>query len=358
MYERPWFDREQRVVVRCRVEFHRLDEPIVAESEDLSKTGVFVRTNALLPVGSVVELALSLPSETFRVIARVAHIMAPSAARALGRRTGMGFEFLEQNNEGRLALTEYLDDLIEEFTPPPQELPHAFSVVVADPHPPFLDRVSRVLKDTGFEVLTAATGAEAYTLCSERQPEALLASVTLPVVDGWKLVEMLSQKPRLASMSVMLMSEDGSDLERLRAFRMGASDFVHKPFTDEELLIRLHRLAMAKPREQDATLRGNLSEISVATLLSLLEFERKSGILVFLRDAGAARLFVSEGQIVKVEGPHEGGTPLERMMSVLDWNNGSFEFSRCEVVGADELGLRTQSLLLEHARTRDEASER
>ena len=42
-------------------------------------------------------------------------------------------------------------------------------------------------------------------------------------------------------------------------------------------------------------------------------------------------------------------------MAVLDWHAGHFEFSSCEVVGADELGLPTTQLLLEHARVRDEA---
>ena len=102
-------------------------------------------------------------------------------------------------------------------------------------------------------------------------------------------------------------------------------------------------------------LSGSLSEISLPTLLSLLEFERKSGILLVLASVGTARLFVAEGRIVKVECGDPAHSPRERLMTVLDWVHGHFEFTSCEVIGSDEIGSGTTSLLLEHARIRDES---
>jgi CheY-like chemotaxis protein/Tfp pilus assembly protein PilZ len=352
------FAREQRVVTRCKVSFERLDETIVAESEDLSKRGVFVRTEELLPVGAVVELALTLPdSAEFRVIARVAHLLSPSAARALGRRTGMGFEFLEQDNAGRQQLVDYLDELIHELTPPPQQLPRDCRVVVAEPSAPLLARLTQALGDAGFIVVGTGNGAEAYTACSDTRPDVLIAAASMPGMDGLTLARMLLGKPGLAELPIVLTSEDASDITRLQAYRLGVSDFVHRPFTDEEMIIRLRRLAMRQQHHQRAdraSLRGSLGPISVATVLSLLEFERTSGILVLLRDEEAARLFVASGKIVKVETSRPDDSPLERMLWVLDWVDGNFEFSACEVVGGDELGWPTARLLLEHARIRDE----
>ena len=46
--------------------------------------------------------------------------------------------------------------------------------------------------------------------------------------------------------------------------------------------------------------------------------------------------------------------PRARLMQVLDWTRGHFEFSSCDVVGTDEIGQATTQLLLEHARLRDE----
>jgi hypothetical protein len=101
-------------------------------------------------------------------------------------------------------------------------------------------------------------------------------------------------------------------------------------------------------------LRGNLVDIGLGTLLSLFEFERKSGILLLLREGDIARLFVSEGKILKVEASSGNGAPRQRMMQLLDWNTGQFEFSPCAIGGRDELSVTVTQLLLEHARVSDE----
>lgn len=351
--------REQRIVTACPVEFPRLDTIVKAESEDLSRRGVFVRTEELLPVGNVLELTITLPDETrVRVISRVAHLLSPSAARALGRRAGMGFEFLEQDNEGREHLIQYLEDVMEQVTPPPQEMPRACSVLVVDSSERLLERLATSLGDDGFTVKTMTNGAEAYSACLDDPPDIIVTSADMPVMDGWTLVKMVMGRASLANTPIVVTSEDASDMTRLKAYRLGVRDFIHKPFTDEELCIRLRRLAVAQrvPVIDKVVLRGNLAQIGLPTLLSLLEFERKSGILVVLSDERAARLFVAVGRVVKIEGPRDDGQAFDRLMSVLDWDGGNFEFVATEVVGADEIGMGTGMILLEHARIRDESN--
>jgi len=348
-------NREQRVVAVCRVEFVRLDEVVVAQSEDLSRRGVFVRTEELLPVGDVVELLIGLPKgDEFRVIARVAHLLSPTAARALGRRPGMGFEFLDQNTEGRAQLEHYLEGLIDEATPTPTPVLHNVRVLVADENPRLRERLVNALSEEGFSVQTAPNGSEAYSAALESPPDIIVASCEMPVMDGWTLLSMVSNRASLRDIGVVLMSDDASDMTRLRAYRGGVRDFLQAPFTDEELCIRMRRVAVVERGPDKVVLRGHLDEIGVPTLLSLLEFERKSGILALLSDDRAARLFVAAGRVVKVEGP-ESGEPLDLLLGILGWADGSFEFAACEVVGGDEVGMATQPLLLEHARRLDEA---
>ncbi len=348
--------RRQRVVVRCAVQFDRLGRSVIAESEDLSPRGVFVRTEELLPVGEVVELTVVLPGQVvFRVVARVAHLLAPSAARALGRRVGMGFEFLEHDNVGREDLEKYLDDLIEDLTPVPQELPGRIRILLADPSAKLRERLYNALTAHGFDVTRVENGAVAYQSCSEAPPDIVVAAAEMPVMDGWKLLKALSANPYLNDVPVVLTSEDGSDMTRLLAYRQGVREFVHKPFIEDEIVIRLHRIAMSRRDDRGVMLRGNLAEISVPTLLSLFEFERKSGILVVLQDSAAARVFVADGRVVRVEGPTDESTAFARILELLDWKDGNFEFSACEVVGKDELGFETSRLLLEHARRQDES---
>jgi len=348
--------REPRVIARCVVEFERLDQRVRAESEDLSRRGIFVRTDELLPVGAVTEVDITLPDTiTFKVFARVAHLLSPSAARALGRHVGMGFEFLDTDGGGLDALSAYLDDLIEDLTPPPTTLPSAMLAYVAEPSPPLRDRIAVALQGAGFTVETFDDGNAAYLAATGRAPDVLIAATSMAGMDGLTLVRTLTVHPRLSNVPVVLTTDDPSDLTRLEAFRLGVRDYISKPFLEEELVIRVHRVAVSVPRgsAESAMLRGNLAEISIATLLSLLEFERKSGILVVLGTHQAARLFVAAGRVVKVEAPGDGSA-RDRLMRVLDWTSGQFDFSGCEVVGNDELGLATTTILLEHARISDE----
>ena len=81
-----------------------------------------------------------------------------------------------------------------------------------------------------------------------------------------------------------------------------------------------------------------------------------AGILLLLRGAELARVFVAEGRIIKVETTSGNGVPRERMMRLLDWRDGQFEFSPAAVGGQDEVGVAISGLLLEHARISDEDS--
>ena len=348
--------REQRIISRCEVEFDRLGRRVHAVSEDLSVRGVFVRTDELLAVGAMVDLDIHLPDgSTLSMVGKVIHLLTPAAARALGRRPGMGFEFVEQEPDSHQRLVAHLDRLNEEVVPRRLDpLSHSFAVI-ADGSQPLLDRISNALTGIGFETLLFRSGGEALGACHELIPDVVVAALDMPSMDGLTMLGRLKAKPQLAEVPVVLMSDDASDFARLLAYRLGVTDVIPKPFTDEELCIRVRRAAVESRRPPaEPVLRGSLAEISVATLLSLFEFERKSGILSLKRDDQSARLFIAAGRVVKVEGEAVAPDARTRVMNILDWRFGRFEFNACEVIAGDELGLMTQQLLLEHARLRDE----
>lgn len=330
----------------------------MAESEDLSRRGLFVRTDELLPVGAIIECDLTLPDgAVFRVTARVAHLLPPSSARALGRHVGMGLEFVDNGDGSVDSLGEYLGEIIHDLTPPPIVMPGQFGALVVEPSAPLRQRIAAALEEAGFLVEVWASGAEALRTITNHVPDVVVAAVRMPGLDGLALLRTMASTPALASVPVVFTADDPSDLVRLEAFRLGASDYITKPFRDEELVIRVRRVALGAARsgERETTLRGSLRDISLATLLSLLEFERKSGIALVHAPGHLARLFVAAGRVVKVEADGIGEDAVSAMMTILDWHHGRFEFIACEVAGSDELGMPTSQILLEHARLRDEA---
>ena len=345
--------RDARLVSRCRVEFDRPSGPVEAETEDLSARGLFIRTEALLPVGEDTPIRLTLPDGTqLDLHGRVAHMLTPSAARALGRHPGMGFEITGGDASARLKLRAHVDSIKTEITNP--GLSTTMQLIVVEPSAPLRARMKRCLESAGFQVTACGSPTEALEACAQMRPDAIVCAATMDAMSGVELSFAMAEHTILSDVPLVLTGDEG-DLSRLEAFRAGVRDYIPVPFLDEELVIRVHRVLAPVAPIANPGLRGNLVDIGLGTLLSLFEFERKSGILLLLRDGELARLFVSEGKILKVESSSGNGAPRERLMRLLDWHVGQFEFSPCSIGGRDELNTTVTSLLLEHARVRDEA---
>lgn len=345
--------RDARLVSRCRVEFDRPSGPVEAETEDLSARGLFIRTEALLPVGEDTSIRLTLPDGTLlKLHGRVAHMLTPSSARALGRHPGMGFEITGGDASSKLKLRAHVDSIKTEITNP--GLSTTMQLIVVEPSSPLRARMQRCLEGAGFKVIACDSATGALEACAAWRPDAVVSAATMDAMTGVDLSYAMSEHSVLSDVPLVLTGDEG-DLARLEAFRAGVRDYIPVPFLDEELVIRVHRVLAPVAPVANPGLRGNIVDIGLGTLLSLFEFERKSGILLLLRDGELARLFVSEGKILKVESSAATGAPREKLMRLLDWHVGQFEFSPCAIGGRDELNTSVTSLLLEHARVRDEA---
>ena len=338
--------------------FEHGGEEIEAEAEDLSRRGAFVQTTHILPVGAVVDLAVVLPDGALiEVNAKVAHALDVSTASALGRTAGMGFVFLEHSGEGRSRLSAYLDRLnVEVLSAPAPDVRGAFFVIAHDSDP-LAQRIANVVAQIGCESVTVTTGAAAFDACQGRRPDCVIAQVELPDIDGFSLLNKLSESFDLVDIPVVLISDDTAPIQRLQAYRLGAADFIPSPFMDEEVSIRLRRAVAFGLQEIDAAvLRGRLDDIPLTSLLSMFEFERKSGVLNLRHGAEASRLYLQEGRVLRVE--LDQRSPLEALHAMLDWGFGEFEFVACPVVVTDEVGMPTSQVVLSHAQRQDESRRR
>ena len=343
--------RDQRLVSRCRVEFDRPSGAVVAETEDLSVRGLFVRTDQLLDINETTEIRLVLPDGELIVMnGRVAHVLTPVAARTLSRHPGMGFELIGDHSVARLKLRSHIETLRTEITNP--GLSTTTQVIVVEPSEPLRARMQRGLEAAGFKVTAVESVPDALAAAQTWRPDAIVAAAAdMDGMTGIDFAYAMSEHSTLSDVPLVLTGDD-ADLGRLEAFRAGVRDYIPRPFLDEELVIRVHRVAAPQAPPSNPGMRGSLVDLGLATLLTLFEFERKSGILLVLRAGEIGRLFVSEGRVLKVEGV--GGAPRDRLMALLDWRDGHFEFSPCAIGGRDEVGAPVTQLLLEHARMGDE----
>ena len=124
------------------------------------------------------------------------------------------------------------------------------------------------LAGEGFEVLEAADGESGLALALREAPELVLLDLMLPKRDGLSVLRALRQD-RLAS-AVVILSARGEEWDRVQGFEYGADDYVVKPFSTRELLLRLRavlaRSAGATPglRDEGARVRVGAAVIDFA----------------------------------------------------------------------------------------------
>jgi DNA-binding response OmpR family regulator/Tfp pilus assembly protein PilZ len=330
-------------------------------SQDISTGGLFVRTETLLPIGTAVELLLHVNEPPLRLAARVVHALTPAEARSLGRIPGMGLRFVDLGDLGdnrREAIRRHLDGR-DTFRSQALSRHENNRVVVADGETRLLGRISTALGRAGFTIETATNGMEAYAAVLAYSPVVVITALHMAVMDGMALLRALGDRAELAVIPVIVMSEDAGDLRRLEVFQNGAMDFIPKPFTASELCIRTLRVAAVRHQSRRVVLRGELSKVGLANLLTMFATEQRSGILAVTSGEEAAWLSFRAGRLTKVRALDEGDrTSIDTAMRVLSWQEGHFEFTACEVDEEDEIGMGTTHLLLEHARVEDERRRR
>jgi len=348
----------ERYAMHMPLEIFSSGRKHAAELEDLSRTGMFLRVADLppLPQGTLVHVAFSDGIQRFVTSATVAHALDETDARALGRKVGIGIEFRLPTRPNDTLFSVAVDRLLAHHAKPQGAAQRR--IIVATSHVRLLERLSAAFGEAGFVVTTAANGLEAVAACLRAKPDVLLVERVLPIVDGIEVVERIAGDPKLAELPIIVMSEDPRD--GIEAFELGAMDFVTKPFSTDELVLRVHRLVRGV---QQVVFAGDLAEVSLPALLTMFEHERKSGQLA-LRRLGSAHgleanawIDLEDGRIVNARSTELSADPRGVLMSLLDWSAGQFELStnRHAQLPPCELALPITHLLLEHARHRDEA---
>jgi DNA-binding response OmpR family regulator len=327
-----------------------------AVSQDLSPHGMFVRLSPPLPVGTVVQVVLAPNGQRLLTAGKVTHALAEVEARTLGRFPGIGIAFREPVRPADQQFVQAITRMIERHTQ--HQPPADVRIVVADSETRILERLSTALGTAGFSVATATNGMEAIGACLSRTPDVVLVERDMPVVDGLHVLAEMGRHSELASVPVMMMASEATDLIRLQAFQLGAMDFIPKPFTVLEVILRARRWVRASQRDSGRImLRGALTELGLPSLLTMFEQERKSGQLALTRDQVVAWIDFAEGKIVRARSTEIDADSRTVLMNVLDWQAGYFELSAGSVaVAKPDLDSTVTRLLLEHARLRDEAA--
>lgn len=113
------------------------------------------------------------------------------------------------------------------------------------------------LKQAGYEVLSALCGQDGLRLAGERMPSLILLDLMLPDLPGTQVCRILKSDPRTAGIPILMLTARGEESDRIVGFELGADDYVVKPFSVRELLLRLAAILRRNRKaraEEDASL--------------------------------------------------------------------------------------------------------
>ncbi len=116
------------------------------------------------------------------------------------------------------------------------------TILVCDDDPLLVDIVTFRLEARDFIVEVARDGAEALAKVGELKPDAIVLDAMMPVMDGSQLLRRLRADPATAHIPVIMLSARKQETDVVGALELGANDYMVKPFSPEELVVRLNRL--------------------------------------------------------------------------------------------------------------------
>ena len=114
------------------------------------------------------------------------------------------------------------------------------TILVVDDEPAVRDAIERALSLEGYDIVTAADGAQAIALHDERRPDAIVLDVLMPRVDGIEACRRLRASG--AQTPILMLTARDQVTDRVAGLDAGADDYLVKPFALEELLARVRAL--------------------------------------------------------------------------------------------------------------------
>jgi two-component system phosphate regulon response regulator PhoB len=134
-------------------------------------------------------------------------------------------------------------------------------ILVVDDEEDAVELVEFNLKAAGYDVITASDGKEALKKARLISPQLILLDLMLPEVDGLEVCKILRRDPATSTIPILMLTAKSAEIDRILGLELGADDYVTKPFSPRELVLRvkgLLRRGQAPEEKSDQIRLGDL----------------------------------------------------------------------------------------------------
>src|ERR1039457_6625379 len=149
-------------------------------------------------------------------------------------------------------------------------------ILVVDDEPEAVELVEFNLKQAGYEVFTAADGAEALTKSRAKTPNLIVLDLMLPEMSGLEVCKTLRRDPATAAIPIIMLTAKAAEIDRVLGLELGADDYVTKPFSPRELVLRIKKLLQRDRTSQEEQDKLNFGDLHLDVPRHIVSWRGKS----------------------------------------------------------------------------------
>ncbi len=127
----------------------------------------------------------------------------------------------------------------------------ATRILVVEDEPDIAEVLKFNLERAGFAVSVERRGDSALEAIRRRPPELVVLDLMLPGLDGLELARLLKRDPATSGLAIVMLTAKGEELDRIVGLELGADDYIAKPFSPREVVLRIKAVLRRRAGEED-----------------------------------------------------------------------------------------------------------
>jgi len=124
------------------------------------------------------------------------------------------------------------------------------TVLVVEDERDIVELIRYNLTQAGYRVVGATDGQQALDLARRERPDLVVLDLMLPILPGTEVARLLRQDEKTRAIPIVMLTARGSEVDRIVGFELGADDYVVKPFSPRELVLRVQAILRREGREE------------------------------------------------------------------------------------------------------------
>jgi DNA-binding response OmpR family regulator len=136
-------------------------------------------------------------------------------------------------------------------------------ILIVDDETDALEVLGFKLREAGFNPIFAKDGTRALAAAKDEKPDLMVLDLMLPEVDGLEVCKILRRDPLTASMPILMLTARAAEMDRVVGLELGADDYVTKPFSPRELVLRIRKLLSRNKINTDTSGYIKIGEIEI-----------------------------------------------------------------------------------------------